>query len=77
MSRIKVYSSRDCPDCTMLKNFLREKNIPYIDIDVAYDEEATYELIMKSGQMSVPVTEIDGRIIVGFDREALVKALEI
>jgi glutaredoxin 3 len=76
MAGVKVYSSRDCPNCIILKNFLKEKNIPYIDIDIGYDEEAAYEMIIKSGQMSVPVTEIEGRVIVGFNRDALTRALD-
>ena len=76
MNGVKVYSSRDCPNCITLKNFLRERNISYIDVDVGYDEEAAYEMIMKSGQMSVPVTEIEGRVIVGFNRDALTRALD-
>ena len=75
MVGVKVYSSRDCPNCTMLKKFLNERNIPYVDIDVGYDEEAAYEMIMKSGQMSVPVTEVEGRVIVGFNKDTLAKFL--
>jgi glutaredoxin 3 len=77
MRKVKIYSSRDCPNCVMLKRFLQERDIPYVDIDVSFDEEATYELVMKSGQMAVPVTEVEGRVIVGFNVDALTKALEL
>jgi len=76
MAKIKVYSTPTCPYCHMLKDFLKEKKIEFEDIDVAADQEAAKEMIKKSGQMGVPVTDINGKIIVGFDKGAIEKELE-
>ena len=60
----------------MAKNFLKEQNIEFEDIDVGADQAAAREMVEKSGQMGVPVVDIDGEIIVGFDKVAIVKALK-
>ncbi len=72
---IKVYSTKSCPWCVKAKEFLKSKNIKFNDIDVGADQKAAQEMIDKSGQMGVPVIDIDGKIIVGFDREAIEEAL--
>ena len=59
----------------MVKEYLKSKNIEFTDIDVAADQAKAQEMIDKSGQMGVPVIEIDGKIIVGFDKEGLDKIL--
>lgn len=74
---IKVYSTPSCPYCFTLKEFLKEKNISFEDIDVSKDQVAAEEMIKKSGQMGVPVVDIDGEIIVGFDKEKISKILKI
>jgi glutaredoxin-like YruB-family protein len=74
---IKVYSTQTCPYCVTLKNFLKEKGFEFEDIDITFDQEKQKEMINKSGQMGVPVLDIDGQIIVGFDREKIVKLLDI
>ena len=76
MSKIKVYSTPACPYCVMLKDFLKEKKIEFEEIDVSKDQEAAKEMIAKSGQMGVPQIEINGKILVGFDKEAIEKELE-
>lgn len=73
---VKVYSTSTCPYCHMAKDFLAKNNIQFEDIDVGADPEAGKEMVKRSGQMGVPVIDIDGQIIVGFDREAIQKALE-
>lgn len=75
MTGITVYSTPTCPYCHMLKDFLREKGIKFRDVNVAADHAAAKEMIAKSGQMGVPQTQINGRMIVGFDREAIEKEL--
>jgi glutaredoxin-like YruB-family protein len=77
MTKVKVYSTPTCTICKQLKNFLKEKDIRFQDIDVAGDTKAVQEMIEKSGQMSVPVIEIDGKVIVGYDRKELEKALNL
>jgi len=76
MSKIKVYSTPTCPYCHMLKDWLKEKKVDFEDIDVASDHEAAKEMIGKSGQMGVPQIEINGKIIVGFNKPAIEKELE-
>ena len=73
---VKVYSTPACPYCHMLKDFLKEKGVEFEDIDVAADQEAAREMIEKSGQMGVPQIEINGKIIVGFNKEAIERELE-
>jgi len=76
MSKIKVYSTPTCPWCYTLKDFLKEKNIKFEDIDVSKNQKKLEEMIIKSGQMGVPQIEINGKIIVGFDKAAIEKELE-
>ena len=75
MAKVKVYSTPTCPYCEMAKEFLKENNVEFEDINVATDEKAAREMIEKSGQMGVPVIEINGTIIVGFDEEKIKNAL--
>ena len=72
---VKVYSTPTCPYCIRAKQFLRDNNIVFEDIDVSVDHAAGEEMIRKSGQMGVPVLDIDGQIIVGFDKEKIKEAL--
>lgn len=66
-----VYSTPTCPYCVMAKDYLTEKNIPFENVDVSADPARAREMIQKSGQRGVPVIDIDGTIIVGFDRNRL------
>jgi|TARA_B100002003_G_C14046027_1_gene503846 glutaredoxin-like YruB-family protein len=75
MADVKVYSTKVCPWCHKVKDFLKEKKVEFKDIDVGADKKAAEEMVEKSGQMGVPVTDINGTIIVGFDKEAIEKAL--
>lgn len=74
---IRVFTTTSCPYCVTLKAFLKEKGFDYEEINVAEDEKAREEMIRKSGQMGVPVVEIDGEIIIGFDREKICRILDI
>jgi len=74
---IKVYSTPTCPYCVAVKSFLKENNVQFEDIDVSQNDLAAREMIEKSGQMGVPVIDIDGEIIVGFDRERIKSLLKI
>ena len=76
MTKVKVYSTPTCPYCTMAKDFLKEKGVEFEDIDVSEDQAAAKEMVEKSGQMGVPVIDIDGELIVGFNKPAIEKALE-
>ena len=59
------------------KEFLKAHNVKYEDVNVGEDEKARNEMFEKSGQFGVPVTDVNGTIIVGYDKEALKKALSI
>jgi glutaredoxin-like YruB-family protein len=74
---VKVYSTPTCPYCMMAKSFLKQNGIKFEDIDVSKDKKAVTEMFNKSGQMGVPVLDINGKIIVGFDREAIKSELKI
>jgi len=71
--KVIVYSTRTCPYCRMLKDFFKENNIIFEDYDVGENKEKLEEMIKKSGQMGVPVIDIDGKIIVGFNKEEIKK----
>ena len=74
---VKVYSTPTCHWCAKAKGFLKQNHISFEDIDISNDENAAEVIVKKSGQMGVPVLDIDGTIIVGFDQEAIKKALGI
>ncbi|MBD3388482.1 MAG: NrdH-redoxin [Candidatus Altiarchaeales archaeon] len=74
---VKVYSTPTCPWCKRVKEFLKARNVEFEDVDVAGNQEAAQEMVKKSGQMGVPVIEVGETIIVGFDEEALKKALKL
>ncbi|MBT4135318.1 NrdH-redoxin [archaeon] len=77
MAKIKIYSTPTCPYCKTAKDFLKEKKIEFEAIDVSSDEKGLEEMKKKSGQLGVPVIDIDGEIIVGFEKEKLSKMLKI
>ena len=68
---VKVYSTPACPFCVMAKHFLKNDNIDFEDIDVSVNQAAAEEMVRKSGQTGVPVIDIDGDIIVGFDKQRI------
>jgi glutaredoxin-like YruB-family protein len=72
---ISVYSTQTCPYCVLVKNYLREKKVAFADYDVGRDQRRAAEMVRKSGQMGVPVVEINGRVIVGFNKAEIDKAL--
>lgn len=72
---IKIYSTKTCPYCKLVKDYLAEKSIPYEDIDVGADSAKAQEMVKISGQMGVPVIDIDGSIIVGWNKAALDEAI--
>jgi len=75
LKKVKIYSTPTCPWCMRAKQFLKENNIDFVDYDVSSDEEAAEEMIRISGQMGVPVLDIEGEIIVGFDKERIKQTL--
>lgn len=74
---VKLFTTPVCSYCFTLKQFLKKHNIEFEEIDVSQDKKALEEMIKKSGQMGVPVVEIDGNIVVGFDKEKIAELLNI
>ena len=74
---VKIYSTPTCPWCIRAKQFLKENNVVFQDVDVSSDKQAADEMMQKTGQMGVPVIDIEGQIIVGFDKEKIKQALGI
>ena len=72
---VKLYTTPTCPYCKLTKDFLKEHNIDVQEIDVAADAAAANEMVKLSGQMGVPVIDIDGQMIVGWNKQALEEAL--
>ena len=74
--KVKIYSTPGCSFCKSTKDFLKEKKIDFDDIDVAENQKAAQEMVEKSGQMGVPVLDINGTIIIGFNKEKIESALK-
>lgn len=64
--KVIIYSTPTCPYCVYAKNFFKEKGVSFEDVDVSKDLTQAMEMVKKSGQMGVPVIDIGGKIIVGF-----------
>ena len=77
MPKVIVYSTPSCPFCMKTKQFLKEHNIEFEDIDVSADREKAEEMIKKSGQTGVPVIDIDGSIVIGYNVTKLKELLHI
>lgn len=77
MAKVKIYSTPTCTTCKSTKAFLSENNIKFEDVNVAEDQKAAQEMMQKSGQMSVPVIDVDGQVVLGFDKAKLKKLLNI
>ena len=75
--RILLYGTQVCPWCHKTREFLRKHKTPFKNIDVGSDAKSAEEMIQKSGQQGVPVIDINGEIIIGFDEERLRKVLKI
>jgi glutaredoxin-like YruB-family protein len=67
--KVIIYSTNTCPYCVYAKKFFKEKGVDFEDKNVGVDRAAGQEMVAKSGQMGVPVVDIDGKIIVGFQPE--------
>ena len=73
--RVIVFSTPTCVWCGRAKTYLRSRGIAFRDVDVSRDAAAARDLVRRTGQMGVPVIEIDGRPIVGFDQRRIDAAL--
>lgn len=77
MPKVTVYTTPTCVWCGKAKEFLKENNIQYSEVNVAADQQAAEFMIEKSGQMGVPVIQVDDQFIVGYDKNAMKKALKL
>jgi glutaredoxin 3 len=77
MKKVTVYSTPTCPYCIRAKQFLKDNDVVFEDIDVSSDQSKSQEMIAKSNQMGVPVIIIDSEVIVGFDKDMIRKSLGI
>ena len=73
--KIILYTTLTCTFCHMVKQLSKEEHVPFEEVDVSTNKKALGEMVRKSGQVSVPVLDVNGTIIVGFDREALKRAI--
>ncbi|WP_405099884.1 glutaredoxin family protein [Oceanobacillus sp. FSL H7-0719] len=72
---ITVYTTTQCPYCTMLKGFLSEKDIAFEEVNVEKDPMMMQRVVNETGQMGVPQTEVNGKWVIGYDPESILKAL--
>jgi glutaredoxin 3 len=75
--RVIVFSTPTCSYCNQAKRYLRERGVRFRDVDVSKDADAARDLVRRSGQQGVPVLDIGGRIIVGFNRPEIDRLLEL
>lgn len=74
--KVRIYTTTHCPYCVIAKNFFKQNSIPFEEINVEHDRDAAIEMVEKSGQTSVPVIEINGKIIIGFNKPKILEALK-
>jgi len=77
MPTVKVFSTPVCPYCHTLKEFLKEHNIKFVDIDISKDQKSREEIIKKTGKLEAPMLEIDDEFVVGFDKGKICSLLNI
>ncbi|MFC1663918.1 glutaredoxin family protein [Patescibacteria group bacterium] len=77
MPKVRLFITPACPYCFTLKEFLKEHNVEFEEIDVSENEKAKEEIIKKSGKLEAPILEVDDEIVVGFDKEKISKLLNI
>ncbi len=71
MKKVTIYSTPTCVYCRMAKDFFTQNGIAYTEHNVVVDEKAREEMFAKSHQMGVPVIDVEGKIVVGFDKKTL------
>lgn len=77
MKKVLIYTTPTCAYCKMTKDFFQDNNVNYEEKDVSQDTAAREDMVAKSHQLGVPVIDIDGEMIVGFDRDKLAELLEL
>ena len=75
MNHVTIYTTPTCIWCNRAKSYLRQQNISFVEKDVSRDREAATEMIKKTNQMGVPVLDINGSVIIGFDQHGINRLL--
>ena len=75
--RVIVYSTPTCSYCNMAKQYFDRHKVSYRDVDVSQDQAAAQELVRRTGQMGVPVIDVNGKLVVGFNKPKINKLLNI
>lgn len=75
--KVKIYTTPTCVYCKMTKEFFAKHNVKYEEANVAVDAKAREEMVQKSGQLGVPVIDVNGEIVVGFDQQKLSELLKV
>jgi glutaredoxin 3 len=72
---VTIYTTPSCGYCTVAKKYFRENRIPFTEYDVSKDQRKADEMVRKSGQMGVPVIDVNGKVIVGFNKPEIERSL--
>lgn len=73
--KVEIYSTPSCPYCVKAKEFFKEKGIKFTEYNVARDQKMAQKMVERTGQMGVPVIDIDGEIVIGFDKSKIEELL--
>jgi glutaredoxin 3 len=73
---VTIYSTPTCGFCKAARQYFRAQHVPFTEYDVSADQRKAEEMVRKSGQLGVPVIEVNGKVIVGFNRPEIDKALK-
>ena len=73
---VLIYTTNTCPYCHMAMDYFKANNVSYTEINVEEQPDKVDEMIEKSGQLGVPVIDINGQIIIGFNKRAIEQALQ-
>ncbi|MBI2642674.1 MAG: glutathione S-transferase N-terminal domain-containing protein [Candidatus Wildermuthbacteria bacterium] len=77
MAKVTIYTTPTCVYCKAAKAFFQENNIEYEEKDVAKDTQARDDMVKKSGALAVPVIDVDGQVVIGFDKAKLSELLGV
>ena len=72
---VTIYTTPTCGYCKVAKDFFRTEHVPFTEYNVASDRRRADEMVRKSGQMGVPVIDVNGKVIVGFNKAEIERAL--
>jgi glutaredoxin 3 len=73
---VTIYTTPTCGYCNVAKDWLRKQNVTFTEYNVATNMAKAQEMVQKSGQMGVPVLDVNGKLIIGFNQPAIERALK-